>query len=304
VGHSAGVAQLASAAAQQCGFPAAEVTAIRRAALLHDVGRVGISARIWQKAAALTPGEWEQVRLHAYHTERVLSRSPFLARLAPIATFHHERLDDTGYHRGVAAPSLSPAACLLAVADAYQTKTEPRPHREALSPAQAADLLGREARAGRLDANCVAAVLEAAGQHPPRLPRPAGLTEREAEVVGLLARGLQTKQIARALGISVISRMPKTVLCKPCSNGSPMPRSVAKHRAPITAAVRTSSRITGDSGDTKRRYPDVPAGEGSRLTGPGSWHCRPHEPDGRRVKDLLLLRPRSAARQRRGYAAR
>ena len=147
MGHSAGVAQLASAAAQQCGFPAAEVTAIRRAALLHDVGRVGISARIWQKAAALTPGEWEQVRLHAYHTERVLSRSPFLARLAPIATFHHERLDDTGYHRGVAAPSLSPAACLLAVADAYQTKTEPRPHREALSPAQAADLLGREARA-------------------------------------------------------------------------------------------------------------------------------------------------------------
>jgi len=203
VGHSAGVAQLAGAAAQHCGFPAAEVTAIRRAAFVHDVGRVGISVRIWQKAAALTPDEWEQVRLHAYHTERVLSRSPFLARLAPIATFHHERLDGTGYHRGAIAPSLSPAARLLAAADAYHTKTEPQPHREALSPSQAADLLGREARAGRLDTNCVAAVLEAAGQHPPRLPRPAGLTEREAEVVGLLARGLQTKQVARALGISI-----------------------------------------------------------------------------------------------------
>ena len=203
VGHSAGVAQLASAAAQQSGFPAPEVAAIRRAALVHDVGRVGISVRIWQKASALTPDEWEQVRLHAYHTERVLSRSPFLARLAPIATFHHERLDGTGYHRGAAAPSLSPAACLLAAADAYHTKTEPRPYREALSPSQAADLLGREARAGRLDANCVAAVLEAAGQHPRRLPRPAGLTERESEVVGLLARGLQTKQVARALGISI-----------------------------------------------------------------------------------------------------
>jgi HD-GYP domain-containing protein (c-di-GMP phosphodiesterase class II) len=105
---------------------------------------------------------------------------------------------------GAAAPSLSPAACLLAAADAYHTKTEPRPYREALSPSQAADLLGREARAGRLDAKCVAAVLlEAAGQHPRRLPRPAGLTEREAEVVGLLARGLQTKQVARALGISI-----------------------------------------------------------------------------------------------------
>jgi HD-GYP domain-containing protein (c-di-GMP phosphodiesterase class II) len=203
VGHSAGVAQLAGAAAQQCGSPPAEVAAIRRAALVHDIGRVGTSVQIWQKASALTPDEWEQVRLHAYHTERVLSRSPFLASLAPIATFHHERLDGTGYHRGVAAPSLSPAACLLAAADTYHTKTEPRPHREALSPAQAADLLGREARAGRLDANCVAAVLEAAGQHPRRLPRPAGLTEREAEVVGLLARGLQTKQVARALGISI-----------------------------------------------------------------------------------------------------
>lgn len=203
VGHSAGVAQLADAAAEHCGFQAAEVTAIRRAAFVHDLGRVGVSARIWQKASALTPDEWEQVRLHAYHTERVLSRSPFLTRLAPIATFHHERLDGTGYHRGVAASSLSPAACLLAAADAYHTKTEPRPHREALSPLQAADLLGREARAGRLDANCVAAVLEAAGQPPPRLARPAGLTEREAEVMGLLARGLQTKQIARALGISI-----------------------------------------------------------------------------------------------------
>jgi HD-GYP domain-containing protein (c-di-GMP phosphodiesterase class II) len=203
VGHSAGVAQLAGAAAQQCGFPAAEVTAIQRAAFVHDVGRVGTSARIWQKASALTPDEWEQVRLHAYHTERVLSRSPFLARLAPIATFHHERLDGSGYHRGVAASSLAPAARLLAAADTYHTKTEPRPHREALSPSQAADFLGREARAGRLDANCVAAVLEAAGQHPPRLARPAGLTEREAEVVGLLARGLQTKQIAHALGISI-----------------------------------------------------------------------------------------------------
>ncbi len=202
VGHSAGVAQLAGAAAQRCGFAAAEVAAIRRAAFVHDVGRVGISVRVWQKTSALTPDEWEQVRLHAYHTERVLSRSPFLTRLAPIATFHHERLDGTGYHRGVAASSLSPGARLLAAADAYQTKTEPRPHREALPPSQASDMLSQEARAGRLDANSVAAVLEAAGQHPPRLARPAGLTEREAEVVGLLARGLQTKQIARALGIS------------------------------------------------------------------------------------------------------
>ena len=81
--------------------------------------------------------------------------------------------------------------------------TEPRPHRAALPPGQAAEALGQEARAGRLDPDAVAAVIEAAGQRVPRIERPAGLTEREAEVIGLLARGLQTKQVARRLGISV-----------------------------------------------------------------------------------------------------
>ena len=80
--------------------------------------------------------------------------------------------------------------------------TEPRPHRAALPPDEAAETLGARRARGRLDADAVAAVLEAAGQPAPRIERPAGLTEREAEVVGLLARGLQTKQIARALGIS------------------------------------------------------------------------------------------------------
>jgi DNA-binding NarL/FixJ family response regulator len=80
--------------------------------------------------------------------------------------------------------------------------TEPRPHREALSRQEAADVLGEEARIGRLDGDSVAAVLEAAGHRSPHVDRPAGLTDREAQVVALLARGLQTKQIGRALGIS------------------------------------------------------------------------------------------------------
>jgi HD-GYP domain-containing protein (c-di-GMP phosphodiesterase class II) len=203
VGHSAGVAKLAAAAARRCGFEAAAVVTIRRAALVHDVGRVSVPVRIWQKAAPLTPDDWERVRLHAYQTERVLTRSPFLAALTPVATTHHERQDGSGYHRGLATAALTRAARVLAAADAYHAMTEPRPHREALSPEQAAETLGREASAGRLDADAVAAVLEASGQGVPRIARPAGLTEREAQVVGLLARGLQTKQIARALGISV-----------------------------------------------------------------------------------------------------
>ena len=80
--------------------------------------------------------------------------------------------------------------------------TEPRAHRDAMSPDQAAEVATEEASAGRLDARCVSAVLDAAGHRTPRTTWPAGLTEREAQVVGLLARGMQTKQIARRLAIS------------------------------------------------------------------------------------------------------
>jgi HD-GYP domain-containing protein (c-di-GMP phosphodiesterase class II) len=203
VGHSAGVAELATAAAQRCGLEADDLTAIRRAALVHDIGRVAVPVRIWQKPGPLTTDEWERVRLHPYHSERILSRSPFLAALAQIATAHHERLDGSGYHRGATATTLIRPARVLAAADAYHAMTEPRPHRRALPPAEAAGILGQEAGAGRLDPDAVTAVVEAAGHRAPRLERPAGLTEREVEVVGLLARGLQTKQVAHMLGISV-----------------------------------------------------------------------------------------------------
>jgi HD-GYP domain-containing protein (c-di-GMP phosphodiesterase class II) len=202
-GHSAGVAGLANAAAHRCRIDAAGAATIRRAALVHDLGRVAVPPRIWQKPGPLTPDEWEQVRLHPYHTERVLSRSPFLAVLAPVAGAHHERLDGSGYHRGSARAELALPARLLAAADVYHAMTEPRPHRDPLPPEQAAEELGQEASGGRLDAAAVAAVVEAAGQRVPRLERPAGLTERELEVVAMLARGRQTKQVAAALGISV-----------------------------------------------------------------------------------------------------
>jgi HD-GYP domain-containing protein (c-di-GMP phosphodiesterase class II) len=202
-GHSVGVAKLAAAAATRCRLDAPGEVALRRAALVHDLGRVAIGARTWQKPGPLTADEWEQVRLHPYHTERVLSRSPFLAALAPVAGAHHERLDGSGYYRGVAGADLTLPARLLAAADAYHAMTEPRPHREPLPAERGAEELAREVSEGRLDAEAVAAVVGAAGQRAPRLERPAGLTDREAEVVGLLARGLQTKQVARALGISV-----------------------------------------------------------------------------------------------------
>ena len=202
-GHSAGVAKLAVSAAERCRFDPADVERVGRAAQLHDLGRVAVSPRVWMKAGALSASEWEEVRLHAYQTERILSRSLFLASLTEIAGNHHERLNGTGYHRGIPGSSLSPPARLLAAADAFHAMTEPRPYRASLSAEQAAEELVREASAGRLDSDMVRAVVEAAGQPAPQVERPAGLTERETEIVSLLARGLQTKQMAHALHISV-----------------------------------------------------------------------------------------------------
>ena len=204
-GHSSGVAGLAEATARRCHFDDDTVATVRRAASVHDIGRVATPVSVWHRPGPLTPDDWEQVRLHAYHSERVLLRSSSLAPLAPIAGAHHERLDGSGYHRGSSAAGQPQAARLLAAVDAYHAMTEPRPHRKAMSAGRAAEALAEQCRAGCLDADLVAAVLESTGQRAGRIERPAGLTEREAEVVGLLARGLQTKQIAATLGIA-----PKT----------------------------------------------------------------------------------------------
>ena len=201
-GHSTGVAELAATAAERCRLEHDQVLAVRRAGLLHDLGRVAVHPRVWAKAGPLSADEWESVRLHPYHTERVLSRSDFFAAHAPIAASHHERLDGSGYPRGVSGAELGLPARVLAAADAYHAMCEPRAYREPLSPESAAEKLGREVSEGKLDADAVGAVIEAAGQPVPRLERPAGLSEREAEVLALLARGLLTKQVASELGIS------------------------------------------------------------------------------------------------------
>ncbi len=203
VGHSSTVSRLAGLSAECCGLDPAAVNLVRRAGRVHDLGRVAVPVRVWNHAGPLAAGDWEQVRLHAYYTERVLSRMSTLAAVAEVASFHHERLDGSGYHRGTMAREISRPARLVAAADVYAAMTAARPHRAALSPAGAAEAIAEEVKAGRLDAEAVAAVLTTAGQPVPAFARPAGLTEREATVIGLLARGHQTKQIAAELGISV-----------------------------------------------------------------------------------------------------
>jgi HD-GYP domain-containing protein (c-di-GMP phosphodiesterase class II) len=204
-GHSRSVAELAGRAGEVAGLAAPEVIALRRAALVHDIGRVAVPVSVWAKPGPLTRGEHEQVRLHAYHSERVLEACPGLRPLARLAGSHGERSDGSGYHRGSKAGDLPAAAWLLAAADCYQAMREPRAHRPARSAQAAADELYRAGQAGQLPAEAVQAVLTAAGQPPRPVPRPAGLSERECEVLGLIARGLATKQVARQLGIS-----PKT----------------------------------------------------------------------------------------------
>jgi HD-GYP domain-containing protein (c-di-GMP phosphodiesterase class II) len=197
-GHSSGVAELAAGAAVRLGLDEASV---RRAAALHDLGRAAVPIGTWEKPGRLTATEWERVRVHAYQTERIMARSEALAPLAPLAGMHHERQDGSGYHRGTRGSQTPPEARVIAAADVYQALTQARPHRPARSGEEAAEVVGDEASA--LDPECARAVIEEAGHRPARRPSwPAGLSDREVEVLRLLARGLANKAIARRLSIS------------------------------------------------------------------------------------------------------
>ena len=207
-GHARGTAALAAAAATEMQLPEPTVRLIRRAALVHDTGRAGVRASIWQRPGPLTATETERMRLHTYLVERMFSRPEPLARIGVLAAAHHERMDGSGYHRGLSGSLISAPARVLAAADAHHAMGQHRPHRRALDPDAAAGALRADADAGRLDPVAVDAVLTAAGQAPgkARAGGPEGLTARETEVLGLLAQGLANKQIARRLSIS-----PKTV---------------------------------------------------------------------------------------------
>ncbi|HEY1622799.1 MAG TPA: HD domain-containing phosphohydrolase [Streptosporangiaceae bacterium] len=228
-GHSRGVARLVTEAGLAAGISEPDVRLLRHAAFVHDIGRVAVPVGVWAKPGRLTRDDWERVRLHAYHSERVLTVAAGLRPLASLAGAHGERFDGSGYHRGSRAEDLPPGAWLLSAADCYCAMREPRPHRPALDAAAAETELRNEAAAGRHSTAAVAAVLavvgpgagarwrpaaeaEAAGlpEHPTGEPaglpaRPAGLSQRECEVLRLIARGMTTKQVARQLGIS-----PKT----------------------------------------------------------------------------------------------
>lgn len=201
LGHSRTVATLSRTAAERAGVPRAEVHSLELAALLHDLGRVSVPTGIWEKPGSLSRAEQERVRLHSYYTERVLVGAPQLEPLAKIAGAHHERVDGTGYPKGVGRSALPLSVRILSAADAYAAMVETRPHRDALPREGAARALREGVEGGRWDATAVEQVLAAAGHRRRPETAPTGLTEREVDVLRCVATGCSTKEAASELGI-------------------------------------------------------------------------------------------------------
>jgi DNA-binding CsgD family transcriptional regulator len=204
LGHSRGVAELAEAAVCHLGLSSADATCVRRAGLVHDVGRSGVPNALWEQKGTLSVDQWERVRLHTYYTERILNRCDFLPPIGTLAAAHHERLDGSGYHRGSGGADLDTRTRVLAAADTLQAMLHPRPHR----PARMLDAAARELRAevsvGRLDPQAAEAVLASAGA-PARHgtpARPGNLTDREVQVLRRMAQGCTNRETAKSLGIT------------------------------------------------------------------------------------------------------
>ena len=207
-GHSRAVAALGEAAGRCMGLPEADIRAIRWAAYTHDIGELSVPVSTWMKATPFSVRETDTAHLHPYHGERALAALG--AGGEPVAALvlrHHERLDGSGYHRYAKAADLSPAARILAAAEAYQTAREDRPHRPAMTDQAAAAKLRGLVREGKLCPDGVEAVLTAAGQASRRasVASPGGLTPRELEVLRLIAAGHTAKETAQMLEIA-----PKT----------------------------------------------------------------------------------------------
>jgi putative nucleotidyltransferase with HDIG domain len=158
--HSVGVADAATEIGGLLGLSSHEMKSLRRAALLHDIGKLNVSNAILEKPAKLTADEWKIVRKHPFHTLEILKRIPGFAVVSEDAAAHHERLDGSGYWRGYKAEQLSLPARILAVADVYDALHAKRPYRDSLPVEKVFEVMRAESPHA-LDATCLDALITA-----------------------------------------------------------------------------------------------------------------------------------------------
>jgi len=207
-GHSRRVADLAEGIAGRMALPEEQVAHIYRAALVHDIGIVAVPSFVLNKPRSqLSQVEWEQLRLHPYHSERILSRVPPLAAILPMVAAHHERIDGHGYPRGLAGVQIPLGARIIAAADRFDELSSKTPDHPSAERDQVTEMMRREAD-DSLFPDVVQALFEGPGGTPEPRRRhraqqgPAGLTERELEVLRLMARGLSRNQAAKLLFVT------------------------------------------------------------------------------------------------------
>jgi HD-GYP domain-containing protein (c-di-GMP phosphodiesterase class II) len=207
-GHSRRVGELADAIARRLGLADSQVTTIRQAALMHDVGLAAVpSYTLDRRKDKLTQAEQEILRLHPYHAERIFARVAALDPVVPLVASHHERMDGRGYYRGLSGEQIPVGARVIAAADAFDELTHETPDHEALDPELALARLQQDAGGGLWPEAVHALAQELGSPGPPQPKRrsaaqPAGLTEREVEILRMLARGMSRRQIAHELVLS------------------------------------------------------------------------------------------------------
>jgi putative nucleotidyltransferase with HDIG domain len=156
-GHSERVAEYTDLIARELGLNAQRRRTLRRAALLHDIGKLGVSNSIINKPGPLNAEEWKAVRQHTIHSANVLSRVAHLSNLVPVARSHHERLDGKGYPDGLKGDEIGLDVRIVTTADVFDALTAERPYRHAMSRPDALAIM--EADLGKaFDPNCFAAL--------------------------------------------------------------------------------------------------------------------------------------------------
>ncbi len=158
--HSRGVARAAVAAGTQLGLSQHEIVDLRRAALLHDIGKLSVPNTILEKPGKLDDAEWAVVRKHPQYTLEILKRVPGFETLSEVAAAHHEKLDGSGYFRGWGARQMDTHMRILAVADIYDALAAARPYRGPLPRDTVFSIMGKDAPHA-LDAECLAALMAA-----------------------------------------------------------------------------------------------------------------------------------------------